>query len=119
MLKSIPLSTLITAFVLAVARGQGTLNISQVPVTNGVTGALADSSIVAGLYYGASGTPETGLTLLSSAPLVNGYAIFGSHVFAPGWQVGDSVTVQVRAWSATYRRLVGAGRDLESCACSP
>ena len=82
---------------------QGTLIINPVPVTNGITGTLADSSIVAALYFGPVGTPENSLlTLAPASPLVNGFALFGSQTAIPGFAPGTSVTIGVRAWSLGY-----------------
>lgn len=82
--------------------GQGRLDISPVPVTNSLTGTLADGSINAGLYYGPSGSSESGLQLVTSTPLVNGFAAFGSSTTMPGFPSGTTLTLQVRAWSGSY-----------------
>jgi hypothetical protein len=82
---------------------QGTLIVNPVPVTNGLTGTLADSSIVAALYYGPAGAPENSLLLLGPASaLVNGFAEFGSQTAIPGFSPGTSIEIGVRAWSLGY-----------------
>jgi hypothetical protein len=103
---------LATLFVTSV-QGQGTLNISPVPVTNGLTGTLADSSIFAALYFGPSGTTESSLVLLSPASaLVNGFATFGSFTSIPPFPAGTPAVLQVRAWSSgfpNYESAAGSG----------
>ena len=96
------------SFVLAAALSttqalcQGTFVVNPVPVTNGVTGLLADSSIVAALYYGSVGAPEDSLVMLGPASaLVNGFAQFGSRTI-PVLAPGTSAQVGVRAWSSGY-----------------
>ena len=97
-MKTISLVLLITVFVIASARSQGVLNLPPVPVTNGVTGTLADSHVLAALYYGPSAAPEGSLSpLVAAAPLVNGYAQFGL-VSVPGIGQGAPVELQIRAW---------------------
>ena len=82
---------------------QGIFVINPVPVTNGVTGALADSTVLAALYFGPAGTAENSLVLLSpAAPLVNGYAQFGSQTVIPVLPSGSSIVLGVRAWSGGY-----------------
>jgi hypothetical protein len=97
------------SFILAVAfstiqaLGQGTIVVNPVPVTNGVTGTLADSSIVAALYYGPQGAPEDSLLMLGPASaLVNGFAQFGSQTAIPVFAPGTPLQVGVRAWSSGY-----------------
>ncbi len=90
------------SLLLSVAHGQGTINLPPVPVTSGVTGVLADSSIVAGLYYGPQGTAESALLMLSGpSPLVGGCPQFGTGVVLP-LPAGASAELQVRAWSAPF-----------------
>ncbi len=95
------------------ACGQGTLIVSPVPVTNGITGTLADSSIVAALYYGASGATEENLVaLLPASPLVGGFARFDSQTPVIPLPPVTSLLLQVRAWSAgypTYETAAGSG----------
>ena len=82
---------------------QGTITINPVPVTNGLTGVLADSSFVAALYYGPVGAPEGSLMLLGPASaLANGFAQFGSQTGIPGIATGASAELAVRAWSSGY-----------------
>lgn len=84
------------------ARGQGTINLPPVAVTNGLTGVLADAGIVAALYYGPFGAADSGLLMLSApSPLVGGYARFGNGVVLP-YGVGATAELEVRAWSAPY-----------------
>ncbi|MGC3957054.1 MAG: hypothetical protein QM813_03545 [Verrucomicrobiota bacterium] len=97
-----PLVLLIVASSLSPSFSQGSLTLSPVPVTNGLTGTLADASITAGLYYGPTGTTESGLQLVTSAPLVNGFATFGSTPPTPGFPSGTTIMLQVRAWSGIY-----------------
>jgi hypothetical protein len=93
---------LAVAFSTIQARGQGTIVVNPVPVTNGVTGMLADSSIVAALYYGPVGAPGDSLLMLGPASaLVNGFAQFGSRTTIPV-SPGTSAQVGVRAWSSGY-----------------
>ena len=93
--------------------GQGRLNIAPVPVTNGLTGTLADASINAMLYYGPTGTGEDGvLPLPTPSALVNGFATFNVPVTIPAFPSGTAVTLQVRAWSGiypSYETAVGSG----------
>lgn len=95
------------------AVAQGTVVVNPVPVTNGTTGSLADSSIVAALYYGPVGTPETSFIMLGPAsPLRNGFAQFGSRSVIPGIPTGTSIDLGVRAWSSaylTYEAAVASG----------
>jgi hypothetical protein len=85
------------------ALAQGTLVVNPVAVTNGLTGTLADSSLVAALYYGPAGAPEGSLLLLGPASaLVNGYAEFGSQTAIPGFSARTSIEIGVRAWSLGY-----------------
>ena len=85
------------------ALAQGTIIVSPVPVTNGITGALADSSIVAALYFGPAGTPETSFIMSGPASaLENGFARFDSQSLLPGFPAGSPVQIGVRAWSAGY-----------------
>jgi hypothetical protein len=85
------------------ALAQGTIIVNPVPVTNGITGTLADSSIVAALYYGPAGTPVDSLLMLGSAStLQNGFARFDSQPLIPGIPTGASVEIGVRAWSLGY-----------------
>jgi len=82
------------------ALAQGTIIVNPVPVTNGVTGTLADSSIVAALYYGPAGTAEDSLLMLGFASaLESGFAQFDSQSLIPGIPTGNSVEIGVRAWS--------------------
>lgn len=95
------------------AVGQGTLVINPVPVTNGLTGTLADSSIVAALYIGPMGAPEDSLLPVSAAsPLIGGYAQFGAQTSIPTFTPGTSVVLAVRAWTAgfpTYEAAIASG----------
>jgi hypothetical protein len=85
------------------ALGQGVIVVNPVPVTNGITGALADSSIIAALYFGPAGGSENSMQLLSlAAPLVNGRAQFGSQTIIPAFPPGASMQLGVRAWSSGY-----------------
>lgn len=87
----------------ACAIGQGRIVVNPVPVTNGVTGMLADSSIVAALYHGSLGAPENSLVMLGPASaLVNGFAQFGSQTTIPVFAPGTSLQIGVRAWSTGY-----------------
>ncbi len=102
MKRTILLAFAITSFTLR-GLAQGTITINPVPVTNGLTGVLADSSFVAALYYGPVGAPEGSLILLGPASaLVNGFAQFGSQTGIPGTAIGASVELGVRAWSSGY-----------------
>jgi hypothetical protein len=84
------------------ALSQGTINLPPVAVTNGVTGVLADSSILAAIYYGPSGAPDSTLLMLAApSALVGGYARFGNGVVLP-YGIGATAEVQVRAWSAPF-----------------
>lgn len=105
---------LLTGFLLATSgRGQGTINLAPVPVTNGLTGTLADTSFVAALYFGPAGTPEGNLLMLGTPmTLVGGYAQFGDNLLIPVLPSGASAEFQVRAWSAgfpDYASAVGSG----------
>jgi hypothetical protein len=85
-------------FAIASARGQGIISLAPVPVTNGVTGTLAPSSVLAALYYGPSDAPESSLSpLVAALALSSGYARFGV-VTVPGYLPFTSVEVEVRAW---------------------
>lgn len=108
-----PLLLLIVAISLNSSFGQGRLNIAPVPVTNGLTGTLADVSIIAMLYYGPTGTGEDGLQPLPTpSTLVNGFATFNAPLTIPAFPGGTAVTLQVRAWSGiypSYETAVGSG----------
>jgi len=85
------------------ALAQGTIIVNPVPVTNGITGTLADSSIVAALYYGPAGTPENSLLMLGPASVLeSGFAQFDPQPLIPGIPTGTSVEIGVRAWSSGY-----------------
>jgi hypothetical protein len=89
---------LLTAvFAFASARGQGVINLPPVPVTNGVTGTLAGSTVRAELDYGPALAPENSLSPLAAMNLVNGYARFGL-VVVPGFAPSMPVELQIRAW---------------------
>ena len=86
------------AFAIVCARGQGVIDLPPVPVTNGVTGTLAGSSVLAALYYGPYAAPEGSLSpLVVALALSGGYAQFGV-VTVPGYGPGTPVEVQIRAW---------------------
>ena len=107
-----PLLLLFATLAVTSCPGQGRLNISPVPVTNGLTGTLADASIIAALYFGPVGTTESGLQLVTATPLGNGYATFGSATTVPGFPSGSSLILQIRAWSGIYpdyETAVGSG----------
>jgi hypothetical protein len=100
-MKALPLLLASLLFVTTV-QGQGTLYVSPVPVTNGLTGTLADSGIVASLYGGPAGWPETDLIAMTLVrPFTNGFATFESPIAYP-LPAGVSFLFQVRAWSADY-----------------
>jgi hypothetical protein len=102
-MKTTLLILLASASLSTCAMAQGIFVINPVPVTNGVTGALADSTVLAALYFGPAGTAENSLVLLSpAAPLVNGYAQFGSQTIIPALPSGSSIVLGVRAWSGGY-----------------
>src|SRR5512134_597940 len=85
------------------ALAQGTIIVNPVPITNGITGTLADSSIVAALYYGPAGAPENSLLMLGAASVLEGgFAHFDSQSLVPGVPTGTSVEIGVRAWSLGY-----------------
>jgi hypothetical protein len=85
------------------ALAQGTVIVNPVPVTNGITGTLADSSIVAARYYGPAGTSENSLLMLGPASaLESGFAQFDSQSLIPGIPTGASLQIGVRAWSLGY-----------------
>lgn len=96
------LVALIAVLTAASAPGQGKLNFSPVPVTNGLTGTLVGTGFMGGLYYGAPGAGENSLVLVTTVPLVNGFANFGAGVNSPGWLGGATLELQVRAWDAAY-----------------
>ncbi|MFO1514549.1 MAG: PEP-CTERM sorting domain-containing protein [Verrucomicrobiota bacterium] len=103
---------LASLIVVTKVHGQGTLYVSPVPITNGLTGTLADSGIVAALYGGPSGWLERDLILMSSVkPLSNGFATFDSPIAYP-FPAGISMLFQARAWSAgyvDYEAAIGSG----------
>ena len=106
-MKTISLVLFIMAFAIASARSQGVLNLPPVPVTNGITGTLADSQVLASLYYGPAAAPESSLSLLVAAtPLVSGYAQFGL-VSIPGIGQGLPVELQIRAWDDSSGQYPG------------
>ena len=81
----------------ASALGQSGIIVAPVPVTNGVTGTLAGSTVMAELFYGPLASPEGSLTpMLPPVSLTSGYAQFGS-VTLP-YTPGTTVEIQVRAW---------------------
>jgi hypothetical protein len=92
---SLILLTAVLAF--ASAHGQGVINLPPVPITNGVTGTLAGSTVRAELDYGPALAPENSLSPLAALNLVNGNARFGL-VTVPGFGLGVPVEVQIRAW---------------------
>jgi hypothetical protein len=97
-MKITSLVLLTAALAVASARGQGIINLPPVPVTNGVTGTLAGSSVLAALYYGPSDAPADSLSpLVASLALSSGYARFGV-VTVPGYLPFTPVEVQIRAW---------------------
>lgn len=96
-MKNTSLVLLIAASAIVSSRGQGVINLPPVPVTNGVTGALADSTVRAALYYGPALAPEESLAPLAASNLVNGNARFGL-VVVPGYGSGVPVELQIRAW---------------------
>src|ERR1035441_5250851 len=96
-MKTTSLILLTALFAFASARGQGVINLPPVPVTNGVTGTLAGSTVRAELDYGPALAPENSLSPLAAVNLVNGNARFGL-VTVPGFGLGVPVEVQIRAW---------------------
>ena len=96
-MKTTSLILLTAVFAFASARGQGVINLPPVPVTNGITGTLAGSTVRAELDYGSALAPENSLSPLAALNLVNGNARFGL-VTVPGFGLGVPVEVQIRAW---------------------
>ena len=96
-MKTTSLILLTAVFAFASARGQGVINLPPVPVTNGITGTLAGSTVRAELDYGPALAPENSLSPLAALNLVSGYARFGL-VTVPGYGLGVPVEVQIRAW---------------------
>jgi len=105
-MKTITFVLLTAVFASAPAHAQGVITLAPVPVTNGVTGTLASSSVWAALYYRPYGAPAGSFTpLVTEVALTNGYARFGS-VVVPGYAAGTGVEVQIPAWdnsSGLYR----------------
>src|ERR1035441_9994282 len=92
-MKTTSLILLTAVFAFSSACGQGVINLPPMPVTNGITGTLAGSTVRADLDYGPSLAPENSLSPLVALNLVNGNARFGL-VTVPGYGLGVPVEVQ-------------------------
>jgi hypothetical protein len=102
-MKTLLALLLVSSVCIASVRGQGSVMVDPVPVTNVLTGNPADNSFSAGLYYGLGAVTENSLVLAGSySPLSGGNAFDSSPTISiPGYS-GGSITFQVRAASSGY-----------------